>query len=59
VATPASPAEKAGKDQGAPASPKQVVPPAPAPSEKQASETSSPAAAKEAADSDKSDRPRH
>jgi hypothetical protein len=48
VAKPTSPSEKAGKDQSAAASPKPVAPPAPAPSE-----STSPAAAKEAADSGK------
>ena len=48
VAKPTSPSEKAGKDQSAAASPKPVAPPAPAPSG-----STSPAAAKEAADSGK------
>ncbi len=48
TAKPTSSSEKAGKDQGAAASPKPVAPPAPAPSG-----SSSPAAAKEAADSGK------
>jgi hypothetical protein len=48
TAKPTSPSEKAGKDQSAAASPKPVAPPAPAPSG-----STSPAAAKEAADSGK------
>ncbi|HEY0392721.1 MAG TPA: hypothetical protein VGC63_13540 [Solirubrobacterales bacterium] len=53
-----SPAEKAGQDRSSAAAPKPTVPPPP-PAAKPAPETAGPAAAKEAADSARSDGPHH